>query len=419
MNDQTWPAVGSADPTEKRHVLLGITGSIAAYKAAELGRLLVSWGYDLRVAMSEAGMKFITPVTMGTISGNPVISSFWEGAEEDGISHIQLADWANVLVVAPASADFIAKFAAGIADSPLLALCLATKAPVLLAPAMNVNMFEHPATQHNLEVLRARGVAMVEPEEGVLACGWRGAGRMANPSEIFVNVRRLLSAGDYIGRRILITTGPTREYIDPVRFVSNRSSGKMGVALVREAFRRGAEVTLIHGPVPIRVPRAIRCIEVTSAEELHDMVMAQTFGVEGHPVERPDAIIMSAAIADYRPAEVAAQKIKKGSSSMDLKLVRNPDVLAELGRRRGESTRPLLVGFAVETGELEDLLNEARSKLADKRADMIIGNFAQDAFELDTNRAWVIDRLGRQEEIATSYKSRVANRILDAVVRLW
>lgn len=419
MNDEIWGHTSQPDPTEKRHVLLGITGSIAAYKSAELGRQLVSWGYELRVAMTEGGEKFITPITMSTISGRPVVTSFWDGAEDDGIGHIELADWTDVLVVAPATADFMAKLAAGIADSPLLAMALATKSPVLLAPAMNVNMLEHPATQNNIEILRRRGVAFVEPEEGMLACGWRGSGRMANPHEIFVHVRRILSSGDYIGRRILISTGPTREFIDPVRFISNRSSGKMGVALAREAYRRGAEVTMVHGPIPVRVPAAIRCVEVTSAQEMHDAILAHAFGAEGTGHREPDAIIMTAAVADYRPVEVAEHKIKKKESHTEVKLAKTPDILAELGKRRGENSRPLLIGFAVETGEIEELLDEARAKLAGKRADMIVGNFAQDAFELDTNRAWVVDRAGRQEEIATSYKSRVANRILDAVLRLW
>jgi len=423
MTETLWQRHDSPDSTEKRHVLLGVTGSIAAYKSAELARLLVSWGYEVRVIMTQSAQRFITPVTMSTISGRPVTTDFWDENEIGGVGHIQLADWADVLVVAPATADFMAKLAFGFADTPLLAIALATKAPLLLAPAMNVNMYQHPKTVANKQELLNRGVSFVEPEEGMLACGWKGRGRLAHPSEIFYHVRRILSSGDFRGRRLLITTGPTREPIDPVRFISNRSSGKMGVALAREAFRRGAEVTLVHGPCPIRVPLPVHCLEVGTAQEMRDLVFKLVYGDGWDSTagehKKPDAVIMAAAVADYRPAEAAEQKIKKSAMPGGLKLVKNPDILHELGERRGSDAHPLLVGFAVETGEIDDLLAEARNKLHAKNADLIVGNFAQDALELDTNRAWLVDRHGKQEEIATGYKSRVANKILDAVLRLW
>jgi phosphopantothenoylcysteine decarboxylase/phosphopantothenate--cysteine ligase len=400
-------------PAEKRKILLGVCGSIAAYKSAELARLLVSRGYEVRVVMTPAATEFIAPLTLQSVTGYPVTTTFWE--ESAQIGHIQLADWADAMVVAPATADTIAKLVAGIADTPLLAMALATKAPLLLAPAMNVNMFEHPATQENIAVLRKRGVAFVEPEEGALACGWNGTGRLASPEEIFHHVRRVVSVHDFTGKRVLISTGPTREPIDPVRFLSNRSSGKMGMALAREAFRRGAEVTLVHGPAQVKVPNAVTCIPVVTAEEMHAAVMERAFAA----IDPPDIVIMAAAVADFRPATVAAAKIKKaGMGPPPLQLVPTHDILLDLGEQRGEGRKPVLVGFAVETGDLEELLGHVREKLKRKNADMIVGNLAADAFDLDTNRVWLIDRNGRQDEVATTFKGRVANRILDAVLRL-
>lgn len=399
---------------EKRKVLLGVTGSIAAYKAAELARILVSRGYEVRVVLTQSGMEFITPLTMQSVTGQPVMTDFWDQSETTGIGHIQLADWADVVVIAPATADCIAKLAAGFAESPLLAIALATKAPILVAPAMNMNMFSHPKTQENIAALRDRGIKFVEPEEGELACGWNGTGRLANPEEIFFHIRKSLSVHDFEGKRILITTGPTREALDPVRFITNRSSGKMGVALAREAFRRGAEVTLIHGPVEVRVPSPVQRKEVVSTADMRAAVMSHVASA----ATMPDVIIMAAAVADYRPADVAESKIKKTDKTPTLKLVENPDILQELGDKKIEDKKPLLVGFAVETGEIEDLLNEARSKLKNKNADMIVGNFANEAFDLDTNRVWLVDRHGRQEEVATTYKSRVANKILDTILTL-
>lgn len=403
-----------SETMERRKIVLGVTGSIAAYKAAELARILVQRGYEVRVVLTQAGKEFITPLTMQSVTGHPVTQDFWDTSEANGINHIQLADWADALVIAPATADVIAKLAAGFAESPLLAVALATKAPILIAPAMNVNMYMHSKTQENVAELRKRGIEFVEPEEGELACGWNGTGRFADPEEIFFHVRKILSPQDFQGKRIIITTGPTREAIDPVRFITNRSSGKMGVALACEAFRRGAEVTLIHGPVPVRVPRPVHRQEVTSTEEMRHAVMSRL----ENKAEYPDVVIMAAAVADYRPAEAADIKIKKSDRAPTLKLVQNPDILSELGQNKLEERKPILVGFAVETGEIEDLLNEAREKLRSKNADMIVGNFAHEAFDLDTNRVWLVDRNGRQEEVATTYKSRVANKILDMVLTL-
>jgi phosphopantothenoylcysteine decarboxylase/phosphopantothenate--cysteine ligase len=432
MVEHVWNKNQQNDTTEKRRVVLGITGSIAAYKAAELARLMVSWGYEVRCIMTPSAQEFITPMTIGAVTGNAVTTEFWDSSEAAGIGHIQLADWAQLLVIAPATADCIAKLANGFADSPLTAVALATKAPILIAPAMNVNMLDHPKTQENIAALRSRGVRFVDPGEGALACGWNGAGRLAEPYEIFYHVRRALSSHDFHGKHVLISTGPTREYIDPVRYISNRSSGKMGVALTREAYRRGADITLVHGPVPVRVPQQVRCVQADSAQHMHDVMLDLAFGdgslVAGVPssfaYRKPDIVIMSAAVADFRPEMLAADKMKKADGIPVIRLVENPDILAALGERKkevlgkGTSPAPQLVGFAVETGEIDDLVAEAHRKLKAKGVDLIVGNFAQDAFDLDTNRAWLVDKNGRQEEIATSYKSRVANKVLDAVIRL-
>lgn len=401
---------------ERKRVVLGITGSIAAYKAVELARILISRGYSVRVIMSESATKFISPLTLQAVTGSPVSVTFWQESEATGIGHIELADWAEAFVIAPATADCIAKLAYGFADEPLLAVALATKAPLLVAPAMNVNMYEHPKTQENIEILRKRGVAFVDPEEGALACGWNGAGRLAAPTEIFEHIRKVLTHQDLKDKRILITTGPTREPLDPVRFLSNRSSGKMGMALAREAFRRGAKVTLIHGPVAIDVPGQVQCVGVVTAQEMRDAVMRHTAGEgKGSGV---DVVIMAAAVSDYRPQEASRHKLKKSQKMPALQFVQNPDILLELGQARKKSRTPVLVGFAVETGEVEELVVEVRKKLKDKMADIIVGNLADDAFDLDTNRVWLIDRNGRQEEIATTYKNRVANKILDGVLKL-
>lgn len=400
---------------EKRNVLLGVTGSIAAYKAVELARILVSRGYDVRTVMTSSAQKFVTPLTFQSVTGNAVITDFWEAQDVENIEHIEVADWAEAIVIAPATADVIAKLAAGYAETPLLATTLASKAKLVLAPAMNVNMYEHAATQANIETLRKRGAHFVDPEEGALACGWNGAGRLADPWDIFYHIRRALTPHDYAGKRVLITTGPTREPIDPVRFISNRSSGKMGTALAREAFCRGAEVTVVHGPIKkLELPECIERVPVTTAQEMHDAVMSRAFQVE-NPY---DVVIMVAAVSDFRPETQSAIKIKKATSYNEIPLVQNSDILADLGAKRGDQLNPTLIGFAVETGETDELLQELRTKLENKKVDLIVGNLAQDAFDLDTNRAWLVRKNGKQEEITTTFKWRVANKVLDAALKV-
>lgn len=402
------------DSKEKRRVALGVCGSIAAYKAAELARLLVSEGYEVKCLMTESAQEFITPLTMQSVTGEPVMTDFWR-EEEAGIGHIQLADWADTLVIAPATADVIAKMAHGISDTPILAVALATRSPILVAPAMNVNMYEHAQTQENIEKLRKRVVSFVDPGEGALACGWNGTGRLAQPSDIFMHVRRILSTQDFAGNHVVVTTGPTREAIDPVRFISNRSSGRMGIAIALEAFRRGARVTLIHGPIQLDVPSVIKSIPVVRAEEMEQAVAAY---VSSDSSDAADVVVMAAAVADYRPSVSENAKIKRSGKAPALTLVENIDILGKLGSTRADSRTPVLVGFAVETGEEDQLIAEVRRKLQQKNVDVMVGNKAEESLDRDTNRVWIIDRNGRQEEVATTTKSRVANKILDAVKKL-
>jgi phosphopantothenoylcysteine decarboxylase/phosphopantothenate--cysteine ligase len=408
-----------SEMSEKRRIVLGVTGSIAAYKSAELARYFVTRGYEVQVVMTDSAREFITPLTFESITGKPVTTGFWEETKPGAIGHIALADWADILVVAPASADFLAKLAHGFSDSALLAVALATKAPILVAPAMNVNMYDHPQTQDNIEHLRKRGVLVVDPEDGELACGWSGKGRLANHREIFWHTRRALSPHDLEGRKILISTGPTREPIDPVRFISNRSSGKMGVALASEAFRRGASVTLVHGPIPgpLKVPAAVTLCPVVTARQMRDAVFSRALPQDGSTPF--DVVIMAAAVADYRPESSQLQKIKKVEAPSSIAVVANPDILEELGATKGESRYPLLVGFAVETGEVDELLMEVRRKRSQKNADLMVGNLAQDAFDLDTNRVWLVNKSGKEEEVSQNYKSRIAVRIFDAIGRLF
>ncbi len=395
----------------KTRVVLGITGSIAAYKSVEITRYLMAKGCEVRAVMTDSAAKFVTPFVLESITGRPVTVSFWNETQAGAIGHIELADWADVVLVAPASADVIAKLRYGFAETPLLAVALATKAPIVIAPAMNVNMYENSVTQENLESLRARGFHIVEPDAGALACGWTGRGRLADQREIFSQVRRALSRQDLAGKSVMITAGPTREAIDPVRYISNRSSGKMGLALAREAHRRGARVVVVCGPVSGKpwLPRGIERVDVTSASEMHKAVMSRFHSGE------IDIAILAAAVADFRPAEPSQEKIKKASAPDTLALVPNDDILRELGEGRGSHGRPMLVGFAVETGDVQSLAAEARRKMARKNADMIVGNLAKDSFDKGTNQVYIVARDGSEELIPTMKKSGIARRILDRI----
>jgi phosphopantothenoylcysteine decarboxylase / phosphopantothenate---cysteine ligase len=421
MNSFSSPISGifAAGGEENRKVLLIVCGSIAVYKSAELCRYLVKRGYHVRVVMTESATNFVTPLTFEVLSGNPVLTNQWSGAERlaesrGSIEHIDFADWPDLILVAPATANVLAKMAGGIADDTVLSLLLATKAKILAVPAMNVNMWENPATVANIITLRARGVDIVEPDEGELACGWIGKGRFPEVTNIFYRVRRALSIQDFLGKKVLVTAGPTREYIDPVRFLSNRSSGKMGVAIAREAFRRGAEVTLVHGPIVKQVGAPIKTVAIGTANELASEVRSRVFAENG-----ADVVIMAAAVADIKPESVNEFKLKKRDIPNSIPVSQNVDILASIGDDLKTYNRSVkLVGFAVETGEIQDLLDELERKLQSKNVDLMIGNFALDAFDLNTNRVWMLDKQGRREEVANTYKSRIAKRIFDKIVKI-
>jgi phosphopantothenoylcysteine decarboxylase/phosphopantothenate--cysteine ligase len=388
-----------------KNIILGVTGGIAAYKAVELLRLLTKAGADVHVIMTGGAMEFVTPLTFQTLSMNPVSTSLFNLLSEREIGHISLADRADLVIIAPATANVIAKLAHGIADDMLTTTVMASKAPVLIAPAMNVNMYQNPAYKENEAKLRGRGALFVEPIRGTLACGWEGEGKLQEPAVIFEEARSVLAVKDLAGERVLVTAGPTREELDPVRFISNHSSGKMGYAIAKAARRRGAEVTLVTGPTSIHKPFGVTLVPVVSACEMRDEVMSLA--------EKSTIIIKAAAVADYRPAVRADSKIKKGEAPETLQLVRNPDILEELGKSRG---RFLLVGFAAETSEL---LKNARKKLKGKNLDMVVANDVSKAgagFDVDTNIVRLIFRDGGMEELPIMGKEELADVILDRVV---
>ena len=393
-------------------IALGVTGGIGAYKAVEVARGLQKRGHDIAAIMTASAKHFVGEVTFEAITRRPVISDqFARGLNAD-IEHIALATEISLLLIAPATANVIAKLANGIADDFLTSLYLATRAPVLLAPAMNTHMLEHAAVQHNLETLAARGVRFVDPGEGFLACGWIGKGRLAEPDAIVAAAETILrpSSGTLAGRRVVVSAGPTYEDIDPVRYIGNRSSGRMGYAIAAEAARRGAHVVLVSGPTRIEVPGGVTVERVRSAAEMARAVREHATGA--------DAVVMAAAVADYTPEQgPASAKLPKADAPLQITLVRTSDILQELGRARGEAARPVLVGFAAETG---DPRPRARQKLARKQVDLIVANdiSREDAgFDVETNAAVLIDAHGEVETPLQS-KSVLASTILDRIERL-
>ncbi|HWP65591.1 MAG TPA: bifunctional phosphopantothenoylcysteine decarboxylase/phosphopantothenate--cysteine ligase CoaBC [Candidatus Limnocylindria bacterium] len=386
-----------------RNIVVAVSGGIAAYKACELVRLLVQEGAAVQVIMTANAQQFVAPLTLQTLSGRPVATDTFSLTQESEIGHIRLADQAHAIVIAPATANVLAKMAAGLADDLLSTVLLATRAPIVVAPAMNVHMWEHPATRSNLATLRERGVAVVGPASGSLACGYEGAGRLADPSEIVEAVETVLAPQDLRGHRIVVSAGPTREALDPVRYLTNHSSGKMGFAIARVARRRGAEVTLVHGPVEVPVPPGVTAVPVTTALEMQ-RELARAFA-------SATALVMAAAVADYRPREAASQKLKRrGAPLATLALAQNPDVVRGLARRKG---RRVVIGFAAETGGGE---REARRKLVEKGLDLIVLNdvTAPGAeFGADTNVVRLLDRAGGDVSLPVLPKTEVASRILD------
>jgi phosphopantothenoylcysteine decarboxylase/phosphopantothenate--cysteine ligase len=405
-------------PTVKIHqstimkIALGVTGGIAAYKAAEIVRLLQDRGIRVQVIMTRAAQEFVRPLTFAALSGEKVITSmFASDGERDAnidsaIEHIAVAQSIDALVVAPATADVIAHFAQGIASDFLTTLYLATTAPVVVAPAMNVNMWNHPATQANLEILHKRGVKIVDPGSGYLACGMTGAGRLAENEAIVAAVIEALGASqDLAGETVLITAGPTREKIDPVRYLTNRSSGRMGYALAEAALRRGARVLLVSGPTSLTPPGAAEVIRVESTEEMRDAALSL--------LPQATVVIKTAAVSDYRPKSAAGQKIKR-KGAMSLELEPTPDILRELAQKKASQ---LVVGFAAET---ENVLENARQKLVSKNLDAVVVNDVSRegvGFDSDRNAVTIITR-DEVVEVAETTKWEVAQRVLDQIVRL-
>ena len=392
-------------------IALGVTGGIGAYKAVEVARGLQKRGHEVAAIMTRSARKFVGEVTFEAITRRPVIADqFARGANAD-IEHIALATDIGLLLIAPATANVIAKLANGIADDFLTSLYLATRAPVLVAPAMNTNMLEHAAVQRNLQTLAARGVRFVDPGDGFLACGWIGKGRLAEPETIVEAAERMLRpAGSLLGRRIVVSAGPTYEDIDPVRFIGNRSSGRMGYAIAAEASRRGAHVTLVSGPTRLDPPAGVQIERVRNAAEMARAMAQHAAGA--------DAVVMAAAVADYTPERgAAAAKIAKSDAPLTMTLVRTQDILADLGRARGASGKPVLVGFAAETG---DPRPRARQKLASKQVDLIVANdVARDdaGFDAETNAAYLISSDG-EVEMPLQLKTELASKILDRIEQM-
>jgi len=395
-------------------IALGVTGGVAAYKAAELVRCLQDQGLDVQVIMTRAAREFITPLTFAALTGKKVITEMFgpeasaDANVESAIEHMAVAQRIDLLLVAPATADVLSKFAHGAADDFLSTLYLATKAPVVVAPAMNVNMWEHPVTQENVAALRARGVHVVDPDEGYLACGMTGAGRLGAVETIARKACDVLGLRkDLAGETVLVTAGPTREALDPVRFLTNRSSGKMGYALAEAAARRGARAILVSGPVDLDAPEGVDWVPVRSTEEMRAAVIERA--------AEATILVMAAAVADYRPAAVHANKIKRSEGRITLDLEATADILAELGRSKGKA---VLVGFAAETGRL---IENARDKLERKGADMIVANDVTQegaGFDTDTNIVTLVMRDGRDLALPKMTKRQVADKILDQALSL-
>jgi len=397
---------------EDKRIILGVTGGIAAYKVCTLASHLTQAGALVDVVMTEAATRFITPLTFEALTGRLAYTDMWHPPGPTRIAHVGLAEAADLLVIAPVTANTMAKLAQGLADNLLTTLALAARCPLLLAPAMDVGMWAHPATQSNVNTLRERGAHFAGPVRGRMASGLEGEGRMMEPDEILGHVRLVLGReGPLDGRCVVVTAGPTREHLDPVRFLSNPSSGRQGFALAQSALDRGASVTLVTGPTHLPAPAGAGRVDVTTAQEMHDAVITA--------VERADVLLMAAAVADYRPIAAAQQKIKKGEADLTLRLARTSDILSAVAERRAETGFPRVVaGFAAES---ENLVENARAKLEAKRLDLIVANdvTGPDAgFGVETNRGVLIGRGGSVEELPLMSKAAVAEVVLERVVSL-
>lgn len=388
-----------------KKIVLGVTGGIAAYKAVEITSRLRKAGAAVHVVMTEGATKFVTPLTFREISGNPVVHTMWEEPKTWNVEHIALANWADCFLIAPATANVIGKIANGIADDMLTTTVMATTAPVVIAPAMNTNMYLNPITVDNINKLRSHGCHVIEPATGMLACGIEGPGRLPEPAFIVEALQDMFrKKTDLKGRKVLITAGGTREPIDPVRYIGNRSSGKMGYALAEAAARRGADVVLVSGPVSLQPPPGVKVIAVETAEQMRQAVLAE--------FSNSDIVIKAAAVADYRVVNQSEQKIKKSAANLTLELEKNPDILAELGQLKQHQ---ILVGFAAET---ENLLIHGADKLRRKNADMIVANdvtLPGAGFHSDTNIVKLLYKNGQVDELPQMAKGEVAQIILDKI----
>ncbi len=384
-----------------KQILLGVTGGIAAYKSADLVRRLQDAGASVQVVMTPAAQEFITPLTMQALSGNPVHTQLLDPAAEAGMGHIQLARWADLVLIAPASADFIARLTQGMGNDLLSSICLATAAPIAIAPAMNQGMWRNAATQANLELLRKRDIHVFGPADGGQACGDIGPGRMLEPLQLVDAAASLFTPGSLAGKKVVITAGPTREALDPVRYLSNHSSGKMGYALALAAAEAGAHTILISGPTPLATPARVKRIDVTSAAEMHAASLQEALDC--------DLFIAAAAVADYRPEQVAMQKIKKGAEDMlTLTLVKNPDIVASIAALE---LKPYTVGFAAES---ENLLEYARAKLTRKNLDLVVANNISDSsigFNSDDNAVTLVDKIS-VTDISQRSKQQLARELI-------
>jgi phosphopantothenoylcysteine decarboxylase/phosphopantothenate--cysteine ligase len=389
-----------------KHILLGVSGGIAAYKAAELARRLVTAGAQVKVVMTRAAQEFVTPLTFQALTGRQVGTALF-GPEADPLEHVALGQQVDAVVLAPATANLLGKLASGLGDDLLSTLLLAATRPVLVCPAMNCEMWANPVVQENVNRLKARGLHMLEPGAGELACGAVGRGRLPEPETILEALAKLISPQNLAGRRILVTAGPTHEDLDPVRFLTNRSSGKMGYALARVSWRRGAQVCLVSGPSQLPTPYGVERLDVRSAQEMRVAVMAH--------FPEADALLMAAAVGDYRPVTLAGHKIKRGPQELKVHLTPNADILKEAG---GLKARQIVVGFAAETQNLEA---EARRKLLDKNLDLMVANEVNrpdSGFQVDTNQVTVIAREGEAQVLPLLSKEEVAEKILDRVANL-
>jgi phosphopantothenoylcysteine decarboxylase / phosphopantothenate---cysteine ligase len=391
-----------------KEIVLGVTAGIAAYKAAELVRLLIKEEANVHVVMTQNAQEFVTPLTFQTLSGNPVVTELFTLIEDEKIGHIELADLAELIVILPATANIIGKIANGIADDFLSTMVMASKAPVFFAPSMNVKMWENLALQKNIQILLERGYQIIEPGEGELACHWYGKGRLAELDEVVEKVEDLFSQKDLKGEKVLVTAGPTQEPIDPVRFITNRSSGKMGYALAKVARRRGAEVILVTGPTLLSLPRKdIEVVPVRTAAEMREAVLSH--------MEKCTAVIKAAAVSDYRPRVISQTKLKKAEPQYSLELERTADILEEIGKKKGDR---IVIGFAAET---ENLVAHARKKLVEKNLDFIVVNDVTEpgsGFSSDTNQVKILFPSGEVKDLPVMSKEEVSQFILDDVANL-